>query len=175
MTKILLLLFEDMPMLHISMQNWIQLRSLLILDLSLNLVSIFEPLLNGGLLQASSIFSDYLCFSGFWSNLKQREHIFPPPGVFDFQFSDNICYLALQRPYLNLQVCIVIHFILMFEWHYSAAFFFFFLINQDIQVIAPSSPSSFLSYQSSEPPVPLHDWRIFSHKSTWLNWFLICT
>lgn len=126
MTKILLLLFEDMPMLHISMQNWIQLRSLLILDLSLNLVSIFEPLLNGGLLQASSIFSDYLCFSVFWSNLKQREHIFPPPGVFDFQFSDNICYLALQRPYLNLQVCIVIHFILMFEWHYSAAFFFFF-------------------------------------------------
>lgn len=69
--------------------------------------------------------ADYLCFSVFWSNLEPREHIFPPPVVFDFQFPDNICYLAVQRPYLSLQVCIVIHFIWMYEWHNSAVCFFF--------------------------------------------------
>lgn len=119
--------------------------------------------------------ADYLYYSVFWSNFKPREYIFPSSVVSDFQFPDNICYLALQRPYLSLQVCIVIQFIWMFEWHYSAAFFFFFLLSQAIQVIAPSSPSSFLCYQGSEPPVPLYDWRIFSCKSTWHNCFLICT
>lgn len=47
---------------------------------------------------------------------------FPLPVVFDFQFPENICYLTLQRPYLNLQNCIVIQFIWMTL--FSSLFFF---------------------------------------------------
>lgn len=44
MTRILLLPFQDMVMLHVSVQTWTQLSILLTLDLGLNLVLIFVNL-----------------------------------------------------------------------------------------------------------------------------------
>lgn len=61
MTKILPLPFQDMSGLHISVQNWIQLRNLLILDLRLNLVPIFEPLPKGYKLSSLHTFLYSLC------------------------------------------------------------------------------------------------------------------
>ena len=48
---------------------------------------------------------------------------FPLLVVSDFQFRDNICYLTLQRPYLNLQN----HIVIQFTWiTLFSSFFFFF-------------------------------------------------